>query len=423
MKIIDNISGNLFPETAGEDSGNSGIANPHISVSNSTLSPCPGESSNILPSNECDPAPGKEIVNSDHQDERGQRVDPHEAVTQPRPNDLISSLDDAGESKGNCHPTDTAATPSNNSELNDCDGVQPRFSGASDRIEAVKTSSSPTSHDKDEKFVDGETVSSGEQPIGCISFGASCDDSPDLNSLATSKEFGESELSNDVATEPSKPTDPARSDSEVEHARHEHSTAARLDEVGANFPMGEQSQTAGPLPEVGGSEHACESEQIDQGASVSREGIEVPTPATDKSKPKKSKRSHPRVIVKERDCLSEPEEEILDRLKALNAKQHQVHQNYAIDEVEAGYADLQTAHATCTKSVYRNIPKLIDKGFIDRVKEGNEVGAGSRARYRVVPEDEVKKRRLDKRLTHWVQIGSAHKAVPDPEESNERDDC
>ena len=62
---------------------------------------------------------------------------------------------------------------------------------------------------------------------------------------------------------------------------------------------------------------------------------------------------------------------------------------------------------------------MIKKGFLDLVENGK---AGSAAKYRVVPDGEVEKRRLGKGLTHWVKIGSGLKAVPGPEESEEDDD-
>ena len=62
---------------------------------------------------------------------------------------------------------------------------------------------------------------------------------------------------------------------------------------------------------------------------------------------------------------------------------------------------------------------MMKKGFIDRVKEGNEIRAGSRARYRINSEDEVTRRRLEKGITHYVEFGLERETVPDPESSTE----
>jgi predicted transcriptional regulator len=80
---------------------------------------------------------------------------------------------------------------------------------------------------------------------------------------------------------------------------------------------------------------------------------------------------------------------------------------------------LKTPNVTCTKTAQRNVSKLIDKGFIVRTKEGNEQKPGSCARYQIVPEQKVEDKRLENGLTHFVEIGLARKAVPDPEQRTE----
>lgn len=418
-KEIDNSGQKeLFPETADEGAGNPGTAIPHISAPNNAAPPCPGESTDKLPTIECNPASVKEIANSDLKGESEQLVDAHEAAPQTRPSDLIPSSGDAGDSQVHCEPSNK---PSKNPH--DCAGGVPAVSEESDRIIGIDTSSTPASHDDDEEFVARDTVSVGEQPNACTSFGGSCNDPSDLNSLATSKEIArKGEPSNDAATETDKPTALALPDSNEEQTVHKERTGAGLDEAGADVPMQEQSQTAGASPEVGASEQDGLSKQTEENVSAPGQRTEVPVSATGRSKPKRCKQSHPKVIVNERDCLSKSEEEILDRLKELNLKQLELSQNSLTDEVQAGYADLLTTNATCTKTAYRNIPKLIEKGFIDFVKKGNEERPGSGAKYRIVPEDKVKERRLEKKLTHWVQVGPARKAVLEPKESNEHDD-
>jgi hypothetical protein len=196
------------------------------------------------------------------------------------------------------------------------------------------------------------------------------------------------------------------------------SSGAGLDQAGSDVPEDEHSQTTEALSEGGDTEQVAATKKTSPDASVSGPRTEFPTPATDTSRPAKRKQSYPKVIVKERDCLSNSEEEILDRLIELKREQYG-EQSSPTDEVQASYLDLLTKHVTCTKTVQRNISKLQEKGFIVQTEGGK---SGSGAKYQVVPEQEVKKKRLEKGLTHCVEIGPGRQAVHDPEGSNEDDD-
>ncbi len=200
-------------------------------------------------------------------------------------------------------------------------------------------------------------------------------------------------------------------------------------EFSPKAPVPAKPEPISPQTQTPGSSQATCSETNEESTveKAQQPTTEIPNSPTDKRQPKKYKlsgrrTSHPTVIINEQDCLNKSEREILDRMKELNREQLKLFPNSPTDQVQAGYSDLLTESATCTKTVYRTVPRLIDKGFIDLVQEGNEAGQGSRAIYRIVPEHEVKTRRLEKRLTHWFKVGSGRKTVTDPEESDGHDD-
>ena len=409
-----------FPETAGEHAGNVETAIPHnMSGSHNASFHSRDESSHEVPTKERDSAHADEVATSDLKDDSEQVVDSHEAVPQTRPGDLIPGVDDAGDSHVRCEPSNTATAPSNTP--NDRAGGEPQVSEGSDRIATSAAGPGPASWHDDEVRVKGDKVSPGVQPNRSSSPGVCRDYSREQNSIATSEDVKEANPpSNDAAKEADKPTDRALPDSEEGQTVLKGSTGAGLDEAGADVPKQEELKTTGAFSEVGDSEQGGESKQSEEGVSAPVQDPVVPTSLT--SKQSGRRKLHPQVIVNERDTLSKSEKAILDRLKELNREQLKAFPYSPPDEVQAGYSDLLTESVACTKTAQRNIPKLIEKGFINFVKKGNEENSGSRAKYRIVPEDKVKERRLEKKLTHWVQVGLAHKVVPEPEESNEHDD-
>jgi hypothetical protein len=295
----------------------------------------------------------------------------------------------------------------------------------SEALDGLATSAAgPTSpsHKHDEVLVIRDEVSHGAPPNDSASLGVCSNPSHEPNSIATSEEVEEGTTPMDgAATGACRLTDPALRDADDGQTVLKERTGAGVDEAGtADVPMGEQSQTTGAFSEVGDSEQGGESKQTEEGVSAPVQHPVVPTSPA--SKQSGSRKLHPQVIVNERDTLNKSEREILGRLKELNLEQLKAFPNSPPDEVRVGHSELLTESATCTKTVYRRIPKLIKKGFIDLIKKGNEEGSGSGAKYRLVPEDEVRKRRLEKGLTHWEQVGSGRKAVPDPEEGDEHDD-
>jgi hypothetical protein len=379
-----------------------------------TSDPCPSESTDKLPTIWCNPLALREIANSDFKRESAQLAEAHEVAPQIRPSDLVPSFGDACDAQVHCDPSNTATTPSKNPH--DCAGDAPAVSEESDRITCTDTGFDPGFHGGLEESVDGDTVSPGVQPRDCNTVGVSRDDSSDLSSIAASAEADEKGAPSDPdATAEGNLTDPASPES-GNSALLEDGAGAGREQVCGDI-SDDRPQTAEAISKVGGLEQGGESQQTGQTASISGQCADAPTPATSMTS-RKSRQSHPKVVVKERDYLSESERKILDRLNALRIDQHNVPQSYPTDEVEAGYGDL----LTCTKTAYRNISKLVEKGFIEVVKKGNEIRPGSGARYRILSEDEAKKRRLDKGLTHYVENGLARKAVREPEEIDEQED-
>jgi hypothetical protein len=373
-----------------------------------TSDPCPSESTDKLPTIWCNPLALREIANSDFKRESAQLAEAHEVAPQIRTGYLVPSLGDAGDAQVHCGPSNTATTPSKNPH--DCAGDAPAVSEESDRTTCPDTGFAPEFHGGLEESVDGDTVSAGVQLGDCTTVGVSSDDSHDMSSIAASAEEED---------EKGAPSDPDASSPESgnDAAVLEDGAEAGREQVCGDI-SDDRPQTAEAISKVGGLEQGGESQQTGQWASASEQCADVPTPAV-ATTTSKSRQSHPKVIVKERDYLSNSEEEILDRLIALNSKQHGVPQTYASDEVEASYKDLKTPNVTCTKTAQRNVSKLIDKGFIVRTKEGNEQKPGSCARYQIVPEQKVEDKRLENGLTHFVEIGLARKAVPDPEQRTE----
>jgi hypothetical protein len=405
----------LFPEAPHEDAGSMGIATAQQPVPHDTSSPRPDESSNKSAPNECDTTSVNEIAKSGLKDDSEYPVGSQEAVPQNGRSDLIP--DGAGDLNVHCDPSDTTTTPFKNAH--DRDGAEFLVSEASDRIAASATGPSPAPHLHDEVLVNGDKVSPGTPRNDSASLGVCPNPSHEPNSIATSEDAKEANPpSNDAANEADKPTELALPDDDDGQAVLKGSTGAGLDEAGADVPKQEESQTTGAFSEVGDSEQGGESKQTEEGVSAPAQRTEVSSLPTGKQSAKR--KSHPTVIVNERDYLNQSEQETLDRLKELNQKQQRNPLPGLLpDEVRASHSELLTESATCTKTVYRNIRKLIEKGFISLIESGK---AGSGAKYRIVPEVEVKKQRLEKRLTHWVQVGSGLKAVPDPEEGDEHDD-
>lgn len=417
--VVDNISGHLFPETAEEKACSGEITTPQISGLKSASSDGLGERSDTMPSVERGPVTVDEVANSGHEDVSGQRVDPDEAASQPRPNDLVQRPDDAGDSIDRSAPSDDATMPSKNSDPHDCAGAAPPSPEESDGATATDSHSCPASQDGRGEFADGSVPSAGIKQMGGAALAVQHGDSHKADSIVAPEDTEDTGAgTNHIAREADKETVPARSEPAGGQAVPRDGIKDGLYRAGTSLGTDDQPQTADSVLEAGDLQQGGESQETEQAASTSEQCAEVPTSATGTTT-RKSRQSHPKVIVKERDYLNNSEEEILDRLIALNAEQHEVPQTYPSDEVEAGYKDLKTANVTCTKTVQRNIPKLMEKGFIDRVKEGNEIRAGSRARYRINSEDEVKRRRSGKGLTHYVEIGLERKAVPDPEQRTE----
>ena len=411
----------LFPETADPVATNVPAAIPCGSEQNNTSSPRSAESTDNDLSVECCPAPVDGILISGHNDDDERLVQSSQKVLRNRLVDLSPSFDENGDPKVHQDSSNQATPQSKTSEPHDCPGSARPHSECPVRINSIHVSPSLASQHGSEDVV-GDSLAAARQLDGCTSCNSCVDNSPNLDSRLTSEEINRpGELSNCTATGPSKPTDLAPPESRKEQAVFDGRAGAGPDQAGSDVLKHDQTQIAKASSEFGDSDRGGDLKQTDQGDSVQGESTKGQPPATDELKPKK-RQSHPKVIFKERDWLGKSEKAILDRLIALNAEQHKSAQGYPVDEVEAGYADLLTANVTCTKTPYRNIPKLIKKGFIDRVSEGNEEGSGSCARYRIVPEDEVQKRRLEKGLSHYVEIGVARKAVPDPEDNNERGD-
>jgi hypothetical protein len=419
LVIVDNFSGHLFPETAVEKAGNADVANPHLSVSSSASSNGLDESSDNVHSVERDPSNVVAVTNSRHQHENGQPVDRDEAVSQPRPNDIIERLDDAGDSIDRSGSSDDATMRSKISEPRGCPGAAPPSPEESDGDTATDSHSGPASQDGRGEFADRSVPSAGIKQMGCAALAVHHGDSHNTDSVVAPDNAEDTGAgTNHIAIEADKEPAPARTEPADGQAVLRDGIKDGLDRADTSVGTDDRPQTADPALEAAGLQPGGESQETEQGASVSEQCADVATSATGTTT-RKSRQSHPKVIVKERDYLSNSEEEILDRLIALNAEQHEVPQTYPSDEVEAGYKDLKTANVTCTKTVQRNIPKLMKKGFIDRVKEGNEIRAGSRARYRINSEDEVTRRRLEKGITHYVEFGLERETVPDPESSTE----
>ena len=392
--IVDNSGQKSFPfpETADEDAVTPGVAIPHESGSNSTSPEC-----------------------KDVKDASEQLVDAHQDVPQTPPSALISSFDDSDDPDDRHDPSNSPPELAKNSERHDGAGSAALPSAETVTITSTDACPGQSPHDGPGEHVVDETPTAGLKPIGCTSTGVSCDDSPDLNSAASSKEsVGESDLSIGTVLEPSEPADMAPSKSDEGRAFLNDSTGA----VGSNVPEDEQSQKTEASSAAEESEQGAESKQAGQGSSASVQPREFPTPQADSPKPKKRKQSYPKVITEERDYLSTSEEEILDGIIALKREQFGA-QSSPTDEVQASYLDLLTKHVTCTKTVQRNISKLKGKGFIVQTEGGK---SGSGAKYQVVPEQEVKKKRLEKGLTHYVEIGPGRQAMHDPKGSNEDDD-
>ena len=246
------------------------------------------------------------------------------------------------------------------------------------------------------------------EPNGDPLQGVIRDLSNESDAIATGEEVGvETTPSNDAVAEADKLAERTLPDADD----------AEVEESAVNAPIEKESQTVGTYPQVGSSEQDRLSKPADAGVLDLAQRTEAHTaPATQEPA---RRNSHPIVITNERDCLEKSEREILDRLKELKRAYLKLFPSSAHDEVRAAYPDLLTASVTCTKTVYRIIHKSIEKGFIDRVEAGK---ARSGAKYRIMPEEEVKKRRLEKGLTHWVQVGTSRKAVPDPEASGQDND-
>jgi len=416
IEIVDTVSGFLFPEI---DADNAEIANPHMSVLRSTSSNGLGESSDNAHSAECDPATVVAVRNSGHQHENGQPVSPDGAVSQPRPGEHISGPDGAGELIYRASESDDAIMASKNTEPHDISGSTPPSPEDRDSTTSPDAGFNAEFLGGLERTAGAETASAGVQPRGSATVDGPSGDSHELSSVAAPAEAEQRVVTSDAdATAERNQTDLASPDSGSDPALHEDRDGAGREHGGADA-SDHQKQTAEGNSEVEHLEQGGEPQQTEQGASTSEQCADAPTPAPTKPDSKKVRQFHPKVIVRERDYLSESEEEILDRLIALNATQHGVPQTYASDEVEASYKDLKTSNVTCAKTVQRNVPKLIDKGFIVRTKEGNELKPGSRARYQIVPEQKVEDQRLERGLTHYVEIGLGRKAVPDPEQRTE----
>ena len=418
LVIVDNVSGHLFPETAVENAANAEIANPHMSVSNSASSNGLGESSDNVDSAECDPATVVAVRNSGHQHENRQPVPPDGAESQHRSNDLIQSPDDAGGSIDRSGPSDDAIMPSKISEPCGCTGADQPSPEESVGATVIDSHSGPASQDGRGEFADGNVLSAGIGQMGCSALDVHHDDSHETDSIVAPDDAEETGAgTNRIAIEADNEIAPARSEPADGQAALRDVIKDGLTGADTSVGADDLPQTAESVLETAGLEQSGESQQTEQGASASEQCADVPTPAV-ATTPRKSRQSHPKVIVKERDYLSNSEEEILDRLIALKREQYGP-QSSPTDEVEAGYSDLLTDHVTCTKTVQRSIPKLIDKGFIVRTQKGNQAKPGSCARYQIVPEQKVEDKRLEKGLTHFVEIGLARKAVPDPEQRTE----
>ena len=378
------------------------MARSHVSTS----SPCPGESSSELSVRECGTTSVTEIPNTGLKDESDHSVGSEEAEPHTRPSDLGSDFNDAGDSQVHLEPSNIANSPSNTPK--DSAGGEPPILGASDEVATSPAVHSQTSNDDYRVRVEATTVLPGAEPNGDPLQGVIRDLSNESDAIATGEEVGvETTPSNDAVAEADKLAERALPDADD----------AEVEESAVNAPIEKESQTVGTYPQVGSSEQDRLSKPADAGVLDLAQRTEAHTaPATQEPA---RRNSHPIVITNERDCLEKSEREILDRLKELKRAYLKLFPSSAHDEVRAAYPDLLTASVTCTKTVYRIIHKLIEKGFIDRVEAGK---ARSGAKYRIMPEEEVKKRRLEKGLTHWVQVGTSRKAVPDPEASGQDND-
>lgn len=414
IEIVDTVSGFLFPEIDADDAE---TADLHMSASSSASSNGLSESSDNVHRAECDPATVVAVRNSGHQHENGQPVPPDGAVSQPRPNDLIQGPDFAGDSIDRSAPPDDATMPSKISEPRGCAGSVPASSEEPDRMNSADAGFSTEFHGGLETTAGAETASAGVQPRCSTTVDVPSEDSHELSSVAAPADAEQKVITSDAdATAERNQTDLASPDSGSDPALLEDRDGAGREHGDADA-SDHQKQTAEGNSKVEHFEQGGEPQQTEQGASASEQCADVPTPAV-ATTTRKSRQSHPKVIVKERDYLSNSEEEILDRLIALKREQYGA-QSSPTDEVEAGYSNLLTDHVSCTKTVQRCIPKLIDKGFVVRTQKGNKAKPGSRARYQIVPEQKVEDKRLERGLTHFVEIGLARKAVPDPEQRTE----
>ena len=416
--VIHKVVGHLFPQTVGEKAENAKSTRPHLSLSGSGSRYDLGETHGNLPSVECDPATVGRVANSDHKDESGPEVDSQEAISQPRPDEHISGLDGAGELIYRASESDDAIMASKNTEPHDISGSTPPSPEERDSTTSPDAGFDTEFRGGLEGTAGAETAPAGVQPRGSTIVDVPSEDSRELSSVAASAEAEQKvEASDADSTAERGQNDLASPESGGDPAPLEDRDGTGREHGGADasdYPK----QTAEGNSEVEHFEQGGEPQQTEQGASASEQFADAPTPAPTKPDSKKVRHFHPKVIVRERDYLSKSEEEILDRLIALKREQYGP-QSSPTDEVEAGYSDLLTDHVSSTKTVQRSIPKLIDKGFIVRTKEGNEQKPGSRARYQIVPEQKVEDKRLKKGLTHFVEIGLARKAVPDPEQRTE----